>query len=497
MIELLMTRSINMTYKIGFRRTSLRVLCIAAAIFSSMIYAQDAAAAPAATANYGAQHPALAQDPSLTNEKDVYPNGYANRPSKPEEEKLSIFGRVMFRAISGQQDTAWAPQGNDYGTPDFNFRRLRLGAIYQGGKSWGGMVHMRLENAMSNAPSVGPSRGLVQEASLWYQWKFLNSKVQAGMINQPFAREYQVSSANLVVIERGMVIDALQQFDNGVLVKFDPLAPLGGNYSHMITVYGMVGTGGGGGGDFDVGRREDLYSCINKTSGASCQGAVSPFFYGRVNFNPLGVMKRGKKLVGWVEGEEMFLTENKISFGAGFAGTNETRITNSMRDEYRPRSSSGAFNLVSMPLTLSSNTNGLSGSANNSSGQCDAGTQCSLFAQTYDLKGSLYGIYFDAAYQYLGGAAGQNITGFTGTLGYNIHISKGTWIMPIVRYDFMKGNFKNVGGHSNTSELSSDPANQLAYVWVGVNLFIDKNLAKIQVAYAKSLNNQYAGYSSV
>lgn len=451
-------------------------------------------------------HSALAEDPSLTHEGDVFPVGYANRPAKPEEEKLSIFGRVMFRAMTGQQDSPYS-HGNDFDNPDFNFRRLRLGAIYQGSKNWGALIHLRLENAMNVGPGVAPNRGLIQEANLWYQWDFMRTKITAGMINQPFAREYQVSSANLVNIERGMVNDALQQFDNGIQINFNPLREFDKKLDRYVTVYGMIGTGGGGGGDFNGGRRVDLYAPINLTSsGATTNNPnastpISPFFYGRININPLGAMQRGNKEVGWVEGEEMFLTENKISFGAALAGTNETRITNSIRPEYQTRAptvapfsgaaiATNAFQFVPMPITLSSNTSGT-----NSVGQCAPGVQCSLLAQTYDVKGNLLGFYFDAQYSYFGGAAGQNVTGVTATIGRNFHISKGMWIMPLIRYDFMKGNFGNAMGHYNTSGLSSDPSNQITKLWAGLNFYIDKNLAKIQVAYAKTLNN-YQGYDN-
>jgi hypothetical protein len=483
--------------------------------------AKSAAVAPTPAPTTTTVHTdsAFAQDPSLTNEKDVFPNGYTNRPSKHEEEKLSIFGRVQVRAMTGQQDTMYSRPGSDYAMGDVNFRRLRLGAIYQGSKNWGALVHLRLENAFGSPATSGSNplaRGLVQEANLWYQWDFMRTRITAGMINQPFAREYQVSSANLVIIERGMVLDALQQFDNGLMLNFNPLKAIDPKLDRFMTIYGMIGTGNGGAGDFGAGRRTDENGAINNsqstTSAALGCGAAgqpscayapaSPFYYGRININPLGGFKRGKKEVGWVEGEEMFLRENKISLGAGIAGTNETHIQNNLRTEYQPRNlqysnQSGAllatnlntFAQSTIPLTLSTNTTGTK-----TAGQCDPGVQCNILAQTYDVKGHLYGFYFDAAFTYVGGNAGQNITGVTGTLGYNFHIKDGMWIMPVVRYDFMKGNFNNTTNvHNNTSGLSSDPANQMTWLWVGVNIFLDKNLAKLQLAYAKSLNN-WQGY---
>lgn len=457
-------------------------------------------------------HSSLNEDPSLTNEKDVWPNGYANRPAKPEEEKLSIFGRVMFRGISGQQDTMYSRPGQDYGLADMNFRRLRLGAIYQGSKNWGALVHLRLENSFNSPGTSGSNplgRGLVQEANLWYQWDFMRTRLTAGMINQPFAREYQVSSANLVIIERGMVIDALQQFDNGLMLNFNPLKAIDPKLDRYMTVYGMVGTGNGGAGDFGTGRRIDENSAINGSTGSSAYAPSSPFYYGRININPLGGFKRGKKEVGWVEGEEMFVTENKISIGAGLAGTNETHIANNLRTEYQPRNQqysmqsgslvpTGAniYAQTAIPLTLSTNTNGKTGTANANSGQCDAGVQCSLLAQTYDIKGVLYGFYFDASYAYMGGAAGQNISGWNASLGYNFHIKEGLWIMPVVRYDYMQGNFSNSSAHNvgTSHAFASDPANQMSWLWVGVNIYLDKNLAKLQLAYAKSLSSKWQGY---
>lgn len=459
---------------------------------------------------------ALNEDPSLTNEKDVFPNGYSNRPAKPAEEKLSIFGRVMFRGVTGQQDTMYSRPGQDFGIADMNFRRLRLGAVYQGSKNWGALVHLRLENAFGYPATSGTnplSRGLIQEAFMWYQWDFMRTRITAGMINQPFAREYQISSANLAIIERGMVVDALQQFDNGLMLNINPLREIDKKFDRYMTIYGMVGTGNGGAGDFGAGRRTDANAPINgATAGSTTAYApASPFFYGRININPLGGFNRGKKEVGWVEGEEMFLRENKISLGAGIAGTNETHIQNNLRTEYQPRNpqysaQSGSvaptglaiYNQTAIPLTLATNTSGVA----NTAGQCDPGVQCSILAQTYDIKGRLYGVYFDAAYTYIGGNAGQNVSGITGTIGYNFHIKDGLWIMPIFRYDYMQGNFKyqNAGTNavhaapSGTSHaFASDPANQMTWLWFGVNIFLDKNLAKLQLAYAKSMNN-WQGY---
>lgn len=455
-------------------------------------------------------HSAVKEDPSLSNEKDVFPNGYSNRPAKPEEEKLSIFGRVMFRGVSGQQDTMYSRPGQDFGVADMNFRRLRLGAVYQGNKNWGALVHLRLENAFGYPATSGTnplSRGLIQEAFGWYQWDFMRTRVTFGMINQPFAREYQVGSANLVNIERGMVLDALQQFDNGLMLNFNPLKAIDNKWDRYMTVYGMVGTGNGGAGDFGAGRRMDANAPINgATAGSTTAYApASPFFYGRVNINPLGGFNRGKKEVGWVEGEEMFLTENKLSFGAGLAGTNETHIQNNLRTEYQPRNPqysaySGSvaptglaiYNQAAIPLTLSTNTSGVA----NTAGQCDPGVQCGILAQTYDIKGRLYGIYFDAAYTYIGGNAGQNVSGITGTIGYNFHIKDGMWIMPVFRYDYMQGNFRNtnlVHNVGTSHAFASDPSNQLTWLWFGVNIYLDKNLAKLQLAYAKSMN-KWQGY---
>ena len=120
-------------------------------------------------------------------------------------------------------------------------------------------------------------------------------------------------------------------------------------------------------------------------------------------------------------------------------------------------------------------------------------------AETIDFSGTWKGIYVTGAGTYFGGNAGGNITSITGTLGYNIHIKGGTWIMPIVRYDFMKGNFANSNIHSMPTgygaSLSSDSANQITVLWGGVNFFIDKHLLKLQLFYALNVNN-YKGYDA-
>lgn len=428
-------------------------------------------------------------DPSLTNDKDMLPNGhFSHRVATPKEEKLTIIGRMQMRMMSGQGDTMYSTPGNDYGLVDFNFRRLRFGVMYQGDHHWGMIVNMRLENAtnrifVSNSTpastTISDNRGYIHEANLWYNFDFMRTRIIFGMINVPFSREYLMSSANLINIERSLGTNAHQQFDNGLMIQFNPLKLVDKKYDRYLTVQGMIGTGHGGAGDFGFGRRYDVENTQNANGNYT---PAAPTFYGRVQYNALGGLSRGNREIGWQDGEEIFQKDLKISLGAGVMGTKETKITNPMPVEYVARSGNAPG---SIPLTVATNSN-----------TCVGLTSCDLFAQTYDVVATWQGVYFNAAMFYFGGNAGQNITSYSATLGYNIPLGISTYLMPVVRYDFLKGNFANVAGfHQNTTGMSSDPANQMSVVWVGVNLLVDKHLFKLQLFYQLNTNS-WKGYDT-
>jgi hypothetical protein len=107
------------------------------------------------------------------------------------------------------------------------------------------------------------------------------------------------------------------------------------------------------------------------------------------------------------------------------------------------------------------------------------------------------------AYMYYGGSAGNNISSYDVTLGYNLPLGVSTYIMPVVRYDYMQGNFASSTAstnntntwHQNVGAFASDPANQMGVWYFGVNLFGDKHLFKLQLFYA-IFNNNLKGYDA-
>lgn len=452
----------------------------------------------------------ISNDPSLSNSKDLLPNDYSHRPAKPKEEKLTIIGRIQMRAMSGQADTMWSTPGTDYGLVDFNFRRLRLGAVYKGDKNWGMIVHMRLENALNRAtlttttcstPSGGTancatglrdSRGIIQEANLWYDIDFMRTRITFGMINVPFAREYVTSSANLVNVERSMAIDTQQQFDNGLMINFNPLKAINKSWDRYLTIWGMIGTGNGGNGDFGIGRRADVNNNSGE-GGGSNYTPVAPYFYGRAQYNIFGGLKRGDREVGWQENQEIFQRDLKVSLGYAMAGTNDTHINNPSRIEFTPRTpqSAGANQYTAATFNQS-----VANGTNINGTPC---SPCDMRAQTADIKVSWKGLYFDGMLQYYGGAAGLNTSGITGTVGYNMHLGGTWWIMPVYRLDYMQGNFLSSATHSFNAisgpSFASNPANQITMHWFGVNLFADKHLFKLQLFYAIN-NNNFKGYDA-
>lgn len=394
-----------------------------------------------------------------------------------EKKKLQITGRIQTRMMSGERDTFWSTGTADYNLLDFNFRRLRLGAQYKIDENWGMVVDLRLENAIDRSyitqktgnctgatciteVKLHDNRGLLQEANLSYNHRFMHLKFSLGLVRMPFNREYFTTSSNLVNIERAMATGAVHQWDNGLRVDVHPLAAiLGERYAYYLSLHGMVSTGHGGGGDAGYGRRFDM----TQTQGDQNRG-VSPFLTTRIEFNPWGGLNREGKAGAWKEGNEIFQRDLKVSFGLGFAGTLETKIGQKMSTEYTPTS-------TSIALTSGSGTD--------------------LWAQTYDMTAVYKGMYLNAAYQHYGGSAGNNITGYNVTVGYALPLYDMAYLMPVLRYDFLKGNL----AAARSSGLSSDPANQFQMLWVGLNYFHSHHDLKLQLFY-NIADNAYKGYDS-
>ncbi|EQA44681.1 hypothetical protein LEP1GSC050_4023 [Leptospira broomii serovar Hurstbridge str. 5399] len=448
------------------------------------------------------------------------PNQSAHRPRDPQKEKLTIYGRLQFRGIAGSKDTNYSNGHDNFQAVDWNVRRLRLGAMYEGADWWGGLVNIRLENlvarpelspattatACTNAActqtttvvtkgqSLANNRGAVQEAVVWLQSKYANSRISLGQLNVPFNREYIASSQNLVNIERSMITAALPQFDMGAMLNVHPLKQiLGDKYTQMLTVTGYVGNGRGAGGDYGTGRKIDLYNTRNGNNGTI---TTAPTYIWRVVFNPLGgLVNQVGKEVGWHEGEEIFQSRTKWSIGmAGYQTASFNTIANStipaLVDAY-PRGAA-AVNIVTPQSTPDNGTPGAStngfgfgipyglpGSSNATLVQNNSTTPASprwgLVAHTYDTTFYSNGIYVNAAYTKMSGPASNNTMGYHVTLGYNVPILAKYYIMPVVRYDYLQGDFNR--------DHHIDPSDAYRSYWAGLNLYLDKHLMKIQLFY--------------
>ncbi|TGK01214.1 hypothetical protein EHQ53_09160 [Leptospira langatensis] len=442
------------------------------------------------------------------------PNQSAHRPADPQKEKLTIYGRLQFRGISGSQDTNFSNGNSDFQAIDWNVRRLRLGAMYEGADWWGGVINIRLENlvarpelspakttnvctnagctttaaAVTTPSTLSNNRGAIQEAVGWLQSKFANTRLTFGQINVPFNREYIGSSQNMVNVERSMITAALPQFDMGVMLTVHPLKEIfGPKYTQYLALNGYVGNGRGAGGDYGTGRKTDLY---NTRNGNATNVLTSPTYVWRVTFNPLGgLVNQVGKEVGWHEGEEIFQKETKWSIGAsGWQTENFATINNSTLNNIVDAYPRGMPNIamVTPQSTPDGGTSALygipfsyPGSSSTSLVQNNSTTpgtpRFGLIAHNYDTTFTSNGFYLNGAFTKMSGPASNNTTGYHVTVGYNIPILSKYYIMPVLRYDYLQGDYNRNG--------KIDPQDTFKSYWAGVNIFLDKHLMKIQVFY--------------
>ncbi|TGK15553.1 hypothetical protein EHO61_14415 [Leptospira fluminis] len=451
------------------------------------------------------------------------PNQSAHRPKDPQKEKLTIYGRLQFRGISGSEDTNFNNGHDNFQAVDWNVRRLRLGAMYEGSDWWGGVVNIRLENLLarpelqpattttvcttaactgsagtttvvSKQGSLANNRGAIQEAVGYLQTKFANSRLTFGQINVPFNREYIASSQNLINVERSMITIALPQFDMGAMINTHPLkAILGDKYTQVLSVTGFVGNGRGAGGDYGTGRKTDLYNTRNGNVAAI---TTTPTYIWRVVFNPLGgLVNQVGKEVGWHEGEEIFQSSTKWSIGmSGFQTQNFNPLAISTIGNLVDAFPKGAaaVNIVSPQnapdfgnAATSANgygygiPYGYAGATSASLIQNNTTTPSTprwgLVAHTYDTTFYSKGFYLNGAYTKMSGPASNNAMGYHVTVGYNIPVLSKYYIMPVVRYDYLQGDFNR--------DHHIDPNDVYRSYWAGVNLFLDKHLMKVQLFY--------------
>jgi len=131
--------------------------------------------------------------------------GFANRPSDLANERLLILGRVQLRGMSGQRESVFNNGKSDYNSVDWNFRRVRLGFMYEGGSWWGMQMHLRIEDAIAKPyittqtdPNTGniervslrDNRGILQQANMWFHIPYMESMLVVGMFRLPFLREW-------------------------------------------------------------------------------------------------------------------------------------------------------------------------------------------------------------------------------------------------------------------------------------------------------------------
>ncbi|TGN09716.1 hypothetical protein EHS11_11555 [Leptospira ilyithenensis] len=412
-------------------------------------------------------------------------SGFANRPEEPVNEKLTISGRVQFRGITGQSGSVYANGKDDYSAVDWNFRRLRLGFIYEGNKWWGGFANLRLENAMSNSflrvtkdsasgnvkdVSLANSRGIIQEAGIWLNIPFMKTRVTFGTVHVPFQREYMMTSANLTNIERSMSTLTLPQFDTGVSITSHLLKPINEKWERLLTGHFMVGNGHGGTGDYGYGRRADLAD-----ERPNAPKLLSPAYYGRLQWNPLGGLEKDGKDLGWIEGEEIFQRDTKLSIGTAFASMQNVKVPSPFNPDYYPAG-------MAQPSLLAYQTTRDGGDPGTAYGDqtlnktSPSRPKLGMVAHTYDFTFTTHGFYTNGAYSvFTGSAAPQHEKGYQFTFGYVIPLGGGKFIMPITRFDYFQA---DLNWNKNL-----EPGEAFRSYWVGLNLFGDKHVFKAQIFY--------------
>jgi len=447
------------------------------------------------------------------------PAGFSNIPEKPNEEKITIIGRVQFRGVSGQRDTIWSNGHSDFNAVDMNFRRVRFGFMYQGAKWWGTSVAIRLED-MINRPytvqqktdieykdsndqvqkvtlvkdvAIRDNRGGLQEANIFINLPYWGSRVVFGQAPMAYAREWQQSSANLVTLERSHLTNTIWQMDIGTTFIVQPLGDLiNKKYERYLQIQGGVYNGHGSGLE-GAGRLQGLTNNYSNTRPL----LLSPMYTWRVQFQPFGGLIRDGKDIGWHEGEEIFQKDMKLSIGLGGIETKNLFISPNLMGPNQP--GIRGIDTIQTFITQNQPDNGygLGGSSaygngivntfpTTSSNQLLTPTNIQtsynrpsfgLVGRTHDFTFTVNGFYLSGQYSmYSGSASKQNRTGQV-TVGYNFRL--GTeyrfYLMPVLRADFINGDW-------NVDQKIDDRERFKTY-WVGLNLFGDGHLFKAQLFY--------------
>ncbi|MBK9502282.1 MAG: hypothetical protein IPO06_23475 [Leptospiraceae bacterium] len=455
----------------------------------------------------------------MPREITTLPDGFAHRPDDVKKEKITVYGRMQFRGVSGSVESPYSNGHSDFNAVDWNFRRLRFGTMYE--NDWWGMnIQFRMENMVNrpntattttnvvtgvsnnngiitttttpvvNTVRMSDNRGYVHEALIYAKHPYAGLRLTFGQMNTQFTREYLQSSANFITLERSIITNAIPQFDLGVMVSALPLKELGHKWERYLQVSLMVGNGKGAGGDYGTGRRQDL-----TTANRWGTVLISPTYYARAQYNVFGGLKReadGKE-VNWQEGEEVFQKEMKWSIGAGYMQTANFQPNTLAVPEYMP-GTTNAFNLLngqqSNPdrgSTTNVIVNNITMSVPNYNVQNSATTpgrpSFGLVGHTYDTTFTFQGAYITGAYTKYTGAASNNLHAWHTTIGYNIPIMDKYYIMPVLKYEEIAGDFHRDGNSHNQNDI-------LRVYWAGVNLFGDKHHFKAQLFY-QILGNKF------
>ncbi|MDH5720061.1 MAG: hypothetical protein OEZ13_05485 [Spirochaetia bacterium] len=349
--------------------------------------------------------------------QEIVIDKFAEQKKEEKHESLKIGARIQTRLMMGEKDSDFATN-EDYNAVDFNFRRLRLSLVFQGAKWYGGYLELKGESMLQKSKSV------IQEANLWVKLPFLSGKITMGQFKIPFIRESVQSSSRLMFNEAAFSASTTQEQDIGIKLSLKPLLLMGSSYEHFLDFDASV-TNGEGSGQNGVGYKS--VEAVNSN--------VNPLFNWRVQVNPFGGLIKNGKDKGWVEGEEYFSKDMKLSIGYGGLYTKDS--------DYAAK------------MGIQDNGENLNG-------------------HTFDATFAMAGVYANAEFTtFMSSAAYKNTYTYQGTLGYNIPVSD-IYVMPALRYNYFQ---------SDTAADGITDEDKFADIWAGINIYGNKHNFKAQVFY--------------
>lgn len=414
--------------------------------------------------------------------------------TKPQSEfpKLKINGRIQVRTMAGQKESSYSNGHSDYNAWDVNFRRMRIGFSYEGEKWWGAVVDVKLENLLNRQfltnksdTTIGAdgkvntfqkevrlnnNRGGIQEANIWAKAPIMNSKIYIGSQRLRFLREDIATSANLLTPERAFSVSFLHQWDIGIFGDINPLELIDKKYTHYLKLSAAYTSGKGT--HEGYGRQAVL---TDNRSGTEPL-LISPMISWRIDINPFDGLSSNGRMGEWREGEEIFQRNLKVSLGMSGVEAKELRYVDSYSSMTRGVSSFSPLIEQTTPTGGNYDLFSLAAYEFENGKTNPFRPSYSINAHTYDFTATWQGFYANGATSYFAGsAAGRDTKTYHATLGYIFPIY-GFNLMPLVRYDFMKGDFDRSG------KVESDEIFK-AY-WVGLNLFRgESHNFKVQLFY--------------